>query len=233
MQAANRECIDIRGALFLTVKASGRLTHVMVYVSPDVQGMYLSKQCLVELGVISNKFPCAGEMNIIGTVGHSPPNNLPHDGFENLENVGQVCANTMADCGCLLRQSPPTRPSKLPFNCSAENIGKMKDWLINRYAASTFNKCTHQSLPFIKAEPMKLHTDENVTPVAHHTPAIVPLHFRDKVKEGLDADERLGVIERVPEGVPTTWLHRMVIMPKENGDPRRTVDLSPLNKHCA
>ena len=102
----------------------------------------------------------------------------------------------------------------------------MKEWLVDRYAASTFNKCTHHPLPFTKTEPMKLHTDENAIPVAHHTPTIVPLHFQDKVKEGLDADERLGVIERVPEGVPTTWLHRMVITPKENEDPRRTVDLS-------
>ena len=233
MQAANRECIDIRGALFLTVKASDQVTHVMVYVSPDVQGMYFSKQCLKELGVISEKFPCAGEMSNISAVGQYTPDNLSHSGSGTGENVGQVCANSTAVCGCLLRQSPPTRPSQLPFSCTAENIDRMKKWLIDRYAASTFNKCTHQPLPFIKAEPMKLHTDENVMPVAHHTPAIVPLHFRDKVKEGLDADERLGVIERVPEGVPTTWLHRMVIMPKENGDPRRTVDLSPLNKHCA
>ena len=117
--------------------------------------------------------------------------------------------------------------------CTPDNIDRMKVWLIERYAASTFNKCTHQPLPFIKAEPIKLHVDENAKPIAHHTPSIVPLHFRDKVKEGLDGDERLGVIEKVPEGIPTTWLHRMVITPKGNGDPRRTVDLSPLNKYCA
>ena len=45
-------------------------------------------------------------------------------------------------------------------------------------------------------------------------------------------DERLGVIERVPHGEPTTWCHRMVITRKHNGRPRRTVDLSPLNRHC-
>ena len=41
MQAANREGIDIRGAVFLTIQASGIITNVMVYVSPDVQGVSL------------------------------------------------------------------------------------------------------------------------------------------------------------------------------------------------
>ena len=76
MQAANRECIDIRGALFLTVKASGQITYVMVYVSPDVQGMYLSKQCLVELRVISENFPCPDEMSIVGAVSPTPSGDL-------------------------------------------------------------------------------------------------------------------------------------------------------------
>ena len=80
---------------------------------------------------------------------------------------------------------------------------------------------------------MRLHVDKDAKPTAYHSPAIVPLHFREKVKDGLDADERLGVIERVPEGVPTTWLHRLVIAVKPNGEPRRTVDLSRLNQHCS
>ena len=45
-------------------------------------------------------------------------------------------------------------------------------------------------------------------------------------------DEALGVIERVPYGEPVTWCHRMVITRKHDGSPRRTVDLSPLNKFC-
>ena len=40
------------------------------------------------------------------------------------------------------------------------------------------------------------------------------------------------MIERVPYGEPTTWCHRMVVTRKHDGSPRRTVDLSPLNKFC-
>ena len=45
-------------------------------------------------------------------------------------------------------------------------------------------------------------------------------------------DVALGVIEKVPYGEPVQWCHRMVITRKNDGSPRRTVDLSPLNKHC-
>ena len=38
--------------------------------------------------------------------------------------------------------------------------------------------------------------------------------------------------EKVPHGEPTQWCHRMVITRKHDGTPRRTVDLSPLNKFC-
>ena len=33
-------------------------------------------------------------------------------------------------------------------------------------------------------------------------------------------------------GEPVTWCHRMVICPKKNGKPRRTVDFQPLNTHA-
>ena len=79
---------------------------------------------------------------------------------------------------------------------------------------------------------MAFHIDKNAEHVAQHTPCVLPLHWRDKVKAGLDDDERLGVVEKVPNGVPTTWLHRMVVVPKPNGEPHRMVNLSPLNKFC-
>ena len=233
MEAANRESITISGAIFLTITASGKVVHAMVYVSPDVRGLYLSKHCLEELGCISRSFPCAGEIDRLETAAINNSNGNGGHGNEHVRVAPSPRNGARAECGCLLRGSPPERPSVLPMPCTPDNIDRMKVWLIERYAASTFNKCTHQPLPFIKAEPIKLHVDENAKPIAHHTPSIVPLHFRDKVKEGLDGDERLGVIEKVPEGIPTTWLHRMVITPKGNGDPRRTVDLSPLNKYCA
>ena len=98
--------------------------------------------------------------------------------------------------------------------------------------SSTFNVCTHEPLPFIQVKQIQLHVDPEATPVAKHMLTYIPIHWKDAVKEYLDKDIRLGSIEKVPDGSPVKWLHRMVITAKENGSPHRTVDLSPLNKFC-
>ena len=71
---------------------------------------------------------------------------------------------------------------------------------------------------------MKLMVEKNATPVAHHTPVPVPLHWQEQVKADIDGDVSLGVLE------PVTWCHRMVICAKKNGKPRCTVDFQQLDK---
>ena len=39
----------------------------------------------------------------------------------------------------------------------------------------------------------------------------------------------LGILERVPPNTSTEWCHRMVVVRKQNGSPRRTVDMQMLN----
>ena len=60
----------------------------------------------------------------------------------------------------------------------------------------------------------------------------VPLHWGEQVKADLERDVRIGVLEKVPDITPVTWYSRIVITSKANGDPRRTIDFQPLNKHC-
>ena len=79
---------------------------------------------------------------------------------------------------------------------------------------------------------LHLMIDPQATPKAHHTPIPVPIHWREEVKAGLDRDVRLGVLEPVPIGQSVTWCHRMVVCAKKNGQPRRTVDMQPLNAHA-
>ena len=63
-----------------------------------------------------------------------------------------------------------------------------------------------------------------------HTPIEVPHYWKYKVKEDIDMDVRLGIIEPVPQGTPTTWCTRMVVTAKKSGKPRRTVDLQKLKE---
>ena len=52
--------------------------------------------------------------------------------------------------------------------------------------------------------PIKNTYGGGIKPVASHSPIPVPVHWHKAVKAGLDRDEAIGVIERVPPGTPTT-----------------------------
>ena len=77
---------------------------------------------------------------------------------------------------------------------------------------------------------MKIHTHPDAVPVAVHKPVPVPLHYREEVRAQLRADVKRGVLRKVGPGEPVKWCARMVIQPKKDGRPRRTVDLSGLTK---
>ena len=108
----------------------------------------------------------------------------------------------------------------------------MKEWLLSYFSASTFNTCPHQRLQEMEGPPVAIHMDPDAKPRCCHTPAPIPLHWLKEVWEDILRDIALGILEEVPYGEPCTWCHRMVVTRKHNGKPRRTVDLSPLNKFC-
>ena len=76
------------------------------------------------------------------------------------------------------------------------------------------------------------HADPEATLVAVYTPATEPFHWQDEVEEQINAEIALGVLERVLIGELSPWCHRLVLVRKSDGTPRRTVDLSLLNHHC-
>ncbi len=79
---------------------------------------------------------------------------------------------------------------------------------------------------------MKIHVDPKAIPIAVHKPIPNPHHWQGQVEAVIDRDVKLGVIEKIPMGMPTMWQSRMVVVSKKTGKPRGMVDLSPLNKHC-
>ncbi|XP_068678617.1 uncharacterized protein [Montipora foliosa] len=246
LSAANRSPISIEGAFFakLTTKLqNGEVTSCrsMVYVSRSVQAMYLSYDSLLNLGILSKDFASLTTANMPTEGCHTrdseavDTNRMPPL-INAVRSINGGCTATSDPhdtmCSCPQRDATPPRPSELPFPCTPENNGRMKAWLLDRYASSTFNTCPHRALPCMEGPPIEIHVEPTATPKASHTPAPVPLHWQQRVYEDLLRDEALGVIERVPYGEPVTWCHRMVITRKHDGSPRRTVDLSPLNKFC-
>ena len=232
IRAANASQMNIVGqfkGLFKGKSPSGEdiSCEDTVIVSDSVKGFFLSCNTMKELLIIDRQFP------IIGSAAPSVKSIKPNE--FSIRALSAGCGHPHDDlptCNCPQRTVVPDKPKSLPFDPIPENNAKMKQWLLDRYASSTFNTCPHRALPCMTGPPMAIHIDDSAEPKVCHKPAPVPLHWQQRVYEDLVRDEALGVIERVPDGVPVTWCHRMVVTRKHDGTPRRTVDLSPLNKHC-
>ncbi len=228
MNAVNQQAITISGAVILRLTGLDNGGHPLqttqiCYVTPDTEKLFLSREACVDLGLISSSFPAFGEASSMTIKDTDIPTSY---------SVKEAMSDSER-CDCPKRSMPPPLPSTIPFPATEANVEKLKQWLLQHYAASTFNVCPHSQLPLMTGPPLALMVDPDATPVAVHSPIPVPLHWQDKVKAGLDRDVSLGVIEPVPVGNPVTWCHRMVVCRKKNGQPRRTVDLQALNKHCA
>ena len=213
MHAADNRDIPIIGAIPLTVSATVRgqnnSTKQLVYITEMLKNtMYLSREGCIDLGIIEPDFPNAGASN-------------------------QCAANKdkEEECDCPRRQPPPPPPD-LPYPATEENREKLEKYLLEYYKSSTFNVCNKQPLKLLEGPPLSLHVNPDAKPKAYHSPIPVPLHWQEEVKDALDQDVRLGVLEEVPIGEAVTWCHRMVVCAKKNGKPRRTVDFQALNAHA-
>lgn len=220
MRGAIKEDLGVIGAVAVSITtkdatSSAMSTRLLCYVSDTMEKAFICREALISLGIIHTNFPN------VSTV--TSPNIAAS--MENSED---------ATCSCPRRRpSPPPVPTSLPpgLKATEEHVESLKEWLLDYYGATTFNVCEHQPLPLMNCEPLQLHVDPNATPVAVHKPALVPIHWQDKVYADLERDVRIGVLEQVSQNTPTTWCSRMVVTSKADGTPRRTVDLQPQNRH--
>ena len=196
--------LNIMGALLVKVTSSSGLTaRTMLYVCSNESTTILSKTVCKELGIAS--------------VDDDPSCNVR-------ESRGEE------KCDCPARAAVPDLPSDIPFDPVDENVSRLEDWMKEFWASSAFNTCPHQPLQEMTGEPLNISFKENFTPVTRHKPVPVPYHWKEQVKADLERDVRLGIIEPVPIGVPVkNWLSKMVVAPKKDGKPRRTVDLQHVN----
>ena len=220
MRGAIEEDLGVQGGVIVevtTTDESGtpKSTKQMIYVSSKIQKAFLCREALVSLGAIPPNFP-------------SVPTRWPSDALASLIDKDSE------SCSCPRRGlEPPPIPTELPAGLQATpaDVPALKQWLLDRYAATTFNTCEHQALPMMNCEPLELHVDPKAKPTAIHKPAAVPIHWQERVYQDLERDVRLGVLEKVEPNTPATWCSRMVVTAKSDGSPRRTVDLQPQNRH--
>ena len=195
------------------MEVGNEVSRQMVHISKNVKGLYLSETSLKQLKILKEDFP----RQSLSAVSAEEP-------------MSARCCTDDGAPKCLERSPTPDRPSTIPFKPIPENRERLERWFVEKFAGSAFNTCTHQRLQGMTGVPMKIVKKENVTdhPKAY-TPIPVPFHFKEQVKKDLDRDVRLGIIEPVPQGEVGDWCSRMVITPKANGKPRRTIDFQALN----
>ena len=75
--------------------------------------------------------------------------------------------------------------------------------------------------------PLEIHQEDNTKP---HTLAYIPIHWQKQVEADFVRDKKFSVLEQAPFSKPVIWCHLIVVTRKQDGSPKRTVDLSPLNK---
>ena len=52
----------------------------------------------------------------------------------------------------------------------------MKEYLLDRYASSAFNKCPHEPLPMMKCAPIRIHVKKDAKPITCKTASKVLFH---------------------------------------------------------
>jgi hypothetical protein len=212
INGANTSPITVDGAILVTVTATNPTTGVsrtskqLAYISSLVQKPYLSLSCCIDLGILPASFPEIGACDQLGQSA-----SVAAMGNSRCSNSG-VPTPADSPCSCPRREMPPSTTPILPCAPIPENVERLKQYILKRFGASSFNCCEHQPLQLMDdSPPLRLFTDESARPIAVHTPSQIPLHWRDQVKAGLDRDERLGVLERVSVNEPVGWCSRMVI----------------------
>ena len=210
LEAANNTSITVLGEARVNIVVEDSPTNstaaTAVICSDTQESMFLSKKVLQELKVVHADFPRV------------------------LDSVSSI---TTGKCPCKPRVTAPAPPTKPPMALTENNREPLEKFLLDYYSASTFNNCTHQELPGMDGEALRVHIDDSVPPTVVNKPSPVSRHWEKAVRDALDADVRLGVIEEVGLNVAQTWCSPMHVVAKHNGEPRRVVDFTRLNKACS
>ena len=148
LSAANRSPISIEGAFFAklaTKSHNGKgvsCCSMIIYVSSFVQSMYLSYESLLNLGVLSAIF--SSSLKSDTQTSDTDTSDTAHESeiVSTEWSINNVCIASSssydATCSCPQREATPPRPAELPFPCIPTNNERMRAWLLDRYASSTF-----------------------------------------------------------------------------------------------
>ena len=186
LSAANKTGITISGAVYLEISGkdkSGKLwkTSQLCYVAQGVDQLLLSREACQQLGIITSTFPEVGAYEVLSAAQDSTK--LPRDDSVDMLvpdfelDITPCIPQADGSCSCPKRAAPPSPPA---FQ-SGLTRNQLKKKIIDHYAASAFNRCTRQTLPKMKGDPLPIITDPAAMPVASHSLGVaidIVLHHR-------------------------------------------------------
>ena len=200
--AVGGSTLTCTGWIPVKFEINGFATTQPLFICSKVDRLYFSKQGCIEVNILPHNFPQPIPTAHPATVSAVQQPHLP----------------------------PPQPPSQLPYPPTPENVPKLEAYIRQKFANSAFNNSP--PFPSLSGPPAKIHLKPDAVPHARHAPIPIPHHWKTKVKESLDRDVERGIIAPVPIGSPVTWCSPMVVVSKEDGSPRRTIDFQRLNAQC-
>ena len=99
-----------------------------------------------------------------------------------------------------------TRKFTIPSNL--ENIPKLKYYIEEQFASSTFNQSG--SFPIMDTPPVCIHLKPDVLPYAQHSMIPVPHHWKTAIRNSIHADIEKKIIAPFPVGTGAEWCSSMI-----------------------
>ena len=188
--------VPVIGSCYLSFQIYGQSVIEEVYFVPNISHIFLSIGACKGLKLISPNFPYQNDLRVVDT---EEQEDLKAFSFGNVEGgqrgiTTELSASTSTKKGEVVWEPP----SVMPYEAVEENIPLLEKWFLK-----TFEKVfdTEQyPLPVMTGLPHHIHLQEGAKPIAIHSPLSVPVHWKQAVKELLDRDVELGIIEKVPVG---------------------------------
>ena len=140
--ASRGASIDIIGGIIVKMSAPGRQTALstvrLMYAASNISSTYLSLSTLTDLRVVDEAFPrIKDKIAVVASTSTAQCASLPP-----CTNSGVLVPGEQ-QCYCTALTLPPTSKPSLPCLATEENLPKLKQYIMDRYASSTFNVCEH------------------------------------------------------------------------------------------
>ena len=207
VQAVRSFTLMCQGWLSLEFIVNGRSTKQTMYKCQKIQHLYFSKAACIDIEILPKDFP-----NPTATI--TPIADIAMQYIPLTSRHKKSDASPKHD---RVEEKLPTRPPKLPFLPTEQNIHRLKNWLLEHFAEIAFKN--NGEYPPISGPATCIHLKEGAVPKARHSPVPVPFHLKEPVRQALWEDVKRGIITLVPFSMPTDWCSTMVITAKKNGKP--------------